>query len=162
QAAGHARRRRHAAIVLLCEPGRAARPAGPGRAPARAQGLGTVLGRLRVRRVLEELSCRRGQRVVGSPNTGGPGAAADHHAAGEGAVRASLRTEPPARLGPHPAAWHSRSSDAHVIARSLLSPFDLHLFNEGTHGHLFEKLGAHIFHDPDGTYFAVWAPNADA
>src|SRR6202165_2244470 len=49
-----------------------------------------------------------------------------------------------------------------MIARSLLSPFDLHLFNEGTHGHLFEKLGAHLFHDPDGTYFAVWAPNADA
>ncbi len=49
-----------------------------------------------------------------------------------------------------------------MIARSLLSPFDLHLFNEGTHGHLYEKLGSHIFQDPDGTYFAVWAPNADA
>jgi 1,4-alpha-glucan branching enzyme len=49
-----------------------------------------------------------------------------------------------------------------VIARSLLSPFDLHLFNEGTHGHLFDKLGAHLSHDPEGTYFAVWAPNADA
>ena len=49
-----------------------------------------------------------------------------------------------------------------MIARSLLSPFDLHLFNEGTHGHLFDKLGAHLSHDPEGTYFAVWAPNADA
>ncbi|TMC86161.1 MAG: 1,4-alpha-glucan branching protein GlgB [Chloroflexi bacterium] len=49
-----------------------------------------------------------------------------------------------------------------MIARSLISPFDLHLFNEGTHGHLFEKLGAHPSHDPEGTYFAVWAPNADA
>src|SRR5438445_2623810 len=49
-----------------------------------------------------------------------------------------------------------------MVARSLLSPFDLHLFNEGTHGHLFEKLGAHPSHDPEGTYFAVWAPNADA
>jgi len=48
-----------------------------------------------------------------------------------------------------------------VAARSLLSPFDLHLFNEGTHGHLFDKLGAHLSHDPEGTYFAVWAPNAD-
>jgi 1,4-alpha-glucan branching enzyme len=48
-----------------------------------------------------------------------------------------------------------------VIARSLISPFDLHLFNEGTHSHLFEKLGAHISHDPEGTFFAVWAPNAD-
>src|SRR5207244_4720397 len=49
-----------------------------------------------------------------------------------------------------------------MIARSLLSPFDLHLFNEGTHGHLFDKMGAHLAHDPEGTYFAVWAPNADA
>ena len=29
-----------------------------------------------------------------------------------------------------------------MTARSLLSPFDLHLFNEGTHSHLFDKLGA--------------------
>src|SRR2546430_8632262 len=49
-----------------------------------------------------------------------------------------------------------------ITARSLLSPFDLHLFNEGTHSRLFEKLGAHPTHDPEGTYFAVWAPNADA
>ena len=48
-----------------------------------------------------------------------------------------------------------------MVARSLLSPFDLHLFNEGTHSHLFEKLGAHPSKDPLGTYFAVWAPNAD-
>jgi 1,4-alpha-glucan branching enzyme len=49
-----------------------------------------------------------------------------------------------------------------MVARSLLSPYDLHLFNEGTHSHLFEKLGAHPVHDPEGTYFAVWAPNADS
>jgi 1,4-alpha-glucan branching enzyme len=49
-----------------------------------------------------------------------------------------------------------------VIARSLLSPFDLHLFNEGTHSHLFDKLGAHLSADPDGTSFGVWAPNADS
>src|SRR5579864_7928646 len=49
-----------------------------------------------------------------------------------------------------------------IVARSLLSPFDLHLFNEGSHSHLFEKMGAHPSHDPEGTYFAVWAPNADS
>jgi 1,4-alpha-glucan branching enzyme len=49
-----------------------------------------------------------------------------------------------------------------MIARSLLSPFDLHLFNEGTHSHLFDKLGAHLSTEPEGTSFAVWAPNADA
>jgi 1,4-alpha-glucan branching enzyme len=49
-----------------------------------------------------------------------------------------------------------------MIAQSLLTPFDLHLFNEGTHGHLYEKLGAHLSSEPEGTSFAVWAPNADS
>jgi 1,4-alpha-glucan branching enzyme len=44
----------------------------------------------------------------------------------------------------------------------LLTPFDLHLFNEGTHGHLYEKLGAHLSAEPEGATFAVWAPNADS
>jgi len=48
-----------------------------------------------------------------------------------------------------------------VIAPSLLTPFDLHLFNEGTHSHLYEKLGAHLSEEPKGAAFAVWAPNAD-
>jgi 1,4-alpha-glucan branching enzyme len=49
-----------------------------------------------------------------------------------------------------------------MIANSLLTPFDLHLFNEGTHSHLYEKLGAHLSIDPEGCSFGVWAPNADA
>jgi 1,4-alpha-glucan branching enzyme len=48
-----------------------------------------------------------------------------------------------------------------MITPSLLTPFDLHLFNEGTHSHLYEKLGAHLSEDPKGVSFAVWAPNAD-
>ena len=46
---------------------------------------------------------------------------------------------------------------------SLLTYEDLHLFNEGTHAHLYDKLGAHIIDSPQGpgTYFALWAPNAD-
>jgi 1,4-alpha-glucan branching enzyme len=44
----------------------------------------------------------------------------------------------------------------------LLTPFDLHLFNEGTHSHLHEKMGAHLSEEPAGTSFAVWAPNADS
>ncbi len=46
---------------------------------------------------------------------------------------------------------------------SLFSSDDLYLFNEGSHFHLFEKLGSHLMHHPeqgDGTYFAVWAPDA--
>ncbi len=44
----------------------------------------------------------------------------------------------------------------------LLSDFDLHLFNEGTHHYAYEKLGAHCyrFDDVEGVHFAVWAPNA--
>jgi alpha-1,4-glucan:alpha-1,4-glucan 6-glycosyltransferase len=49
-----------------------------------------------------------------------------------------------------------------MIAPSLLTPFDVHLFNEGTHGHLYEKLGAHLSTEPEGASFAVWAPNADS
>ncbi len=44
--------------------------------------------------------------------------------------------------------------------RSLLSEDDLHLFNEGSHLRLYEHLGAH--HQDTGTWFAVWAPNAQA
>lgn len=44
----------------------------------------------------------------------------------------------------------------------LLGDKDLYFFNEGTHLHLYEKLGAHpLTKDGEaGTYFAVWAPNA--
>ncbi len=41
----------------------------------------------------------------------------------------------------------------------LLSPDDVYLFNEGTHNRMYRHLGAHRV--PDGTHFAVWAPNAD-
>jgi 1,4-alpha-glucan branching enzyme len=46
---------------------------------------------------------------------------------------------------------------------SLLTSDDLYLFNEGTHSHLFEKLGAHptVANEVPGTYFAVWAPDAE-
>ncbi len=45
---------------------------------------------------------------------------------------------------------------------SLLGPQDLHLFNEGTHYRIHEKLGAHLTSDAGeaGTCFGVWAPNA--
>jgi 1,4-alpha-glucan branching enzyme len=47
-------------------------------------------------------------------------------------------------------------------APSLLTSDDLHLFNEGTHYRLHEKLGAHPGEvaGKAGTHFAVWAPNA--
>jgi 1,4-alpha-glucan branching enzyme len=53
---------------------------------------------------------------------------------------------------------------AKAQGQSLLSDWDYHLFNEGSHTQLWEKLGAHP-HNRDGvpgTMFAVWAPNASA
>jgi 1,4-alpha-glucan branching enzyme len=45
---------------------------------------------------------------------------------------------------------------------SLLTAQDLHLFNEGTHYRMFDKLGAHIGGSGEerGTTFGVWAPSA--
>ena len=45
---------------------------------------------------------------------------------------------------------------------SLLSDYDLYLFNEGAHGRLYEKMGAHqVTHGGvEGVQFAVWAPDA--
>ncbi|KPK30598.1 MAG: glycogen branching protein, partial [Nitrospira bacterium SG8_3] len=46
---------------------------------------------------------------------------------------------------------------------SLITDDDLHLFNEGSHFRLYDKLGAHpVAHQgADGSYFAVWAPDAE-
>jgi 1,4-alpha-glucan branching enzyme len=43
-----------------------------------------------------------------------------------------------------------------------ISEFDLHLFHEGTHHRLYEKLGAHLLtlNGVSGIHFAVWAPQA--
>ena len=45
---------------------------------------------------------------------------------------------------------------------SLLTAHDSYLFNEGSHFRLYEKLGAKLVSvdGVSGTYFAVWAPNA--
>jgi 1,4-alpha-glucan branching enzyme len=45
---------------------------------------------------------------------------------------------------------------------SLLTDFDIHLFRSGKHFKLHEKLGSHVVTHGgvEGTYFAVWAPNA--
>ncbi len=47
---------------------------------------------------------------------------------------------------------------------SALTPYDFHLLAEGTHGTLYDKLGAHPLSEGarTGTRFAVWAPNAES
>jgi len=50
-----------------------------------------------------------------------------------------------------------------VLPHSLLTEDDLFLFNEGSHFQIHTKLGAHpcSFDGRAGTFFAVWAPNAN-
>ena len=47
---------------------------------------------------------------------------------------------------------------------SIFSEFDLYLFGQGKHYHIYEKMGAHLrtFNGVTGVHFAVWAPNAFA
>ena len=96
----------HAAVVLAtrarprCAPTRSRLRGCPSSTPGRASG-----SQCGVRRVPEELPRDGRQRVVGAAEPRRPRASAQHHAAGEGAVRAALRAEHAARLGPHPAAW---------------------------------------------------------
>jgi len=51
-----------------------------------------------------------------------------------------------------------------IFEGSLLTDYDVHLFREGNHFHLHEKLGAHVVsvNNVPGTVFAVWAPNAQS
>jgi 1,4-alpha-glucan branching enzyme len=46
---------------------------------------------------------------------------------------------------------------------SLLTDDDIYLFNEGSHFRLYDKLGAHLMQHEgsEGTYWSVWAPNAE-
>ena len=59
----------------------------------------------------------------------------------------------------------SRTAPGHTVVhgQGLLTRDDLHLFNEGTHYRLFDKLGAHLVERDGvpGVAFAVWAPEAE-
>jgi 1,4-alpha-glucan branching enzyme len=70
---------------------------------------------------------------------------------------AKAAAKPPARRRARAAAKPVRAAQA-----GGLSEFDLHLFGEGTHERLYEKLGAQLAvrDGVAGVHFAVWAPNA--
>ncbi|KAF2955294.1 1,4-alpha-glucan branching protein GlgB [Marinitoga sp. 38H-ov] len=55
--------------------------------------------------------------------------------------------------------WSSRDPYSFL---PMITEYDLYLFNEGNNHKIYEKLGAHPLKidDVEGTYFAVWAPNA--
>ncbi|HVR44895.1 MAG TPA: 1,4-alpha-glucan branching protein GlgB [Thermoanaerobaculia bacterium] len=67
--------------------------------------------------------------------------------------------KPSARAKPPQPAHPSRPAYERF---SLLTDQDIYLFNEGTHVRLYERLGAHraTVDGREGTFFAVWAPNA--
>lgn len=52
--------------------------------------------------------------------------------------------------------------DPYAFKSPLITDFDIHLFGEGNHHRIYEKLGAHAMEMDGvaGVYFAVWAPNA--
>ena len=68
----------------------------------------------------------------------------------------------------HQLAWTDKDGHMHqdydpYTFLPVLSDFDQHLFAEGRHWHIYQKLGAHqlTIDDISGVYFAVWAPNAE-
>ena len=63
-----------------------------------------------------------------------------------------------------PARTSNMSVHDQSTVEPLMSELDRHLFNEGSHNEIYERLGAH-FREIDGVSgvnFAVWAPNAKA
>ncbi len=63
--------------------------------------------------------------------------------------------------------WQDKNGNSHQYHDpysfdAIMSEFDRHLFAEGQHWHIYEKLGAHLrtIDSISGVYFAVWAPNA--
>ncbi|MBC7883666.1 MAG: 1,4-alpha-glucan branching enzyme, partial [Anaerolineae bacterium] len=52
--------------------------------------------------------------------------------------------------------------DPYSFSVQQCSPLDMHLFGEGNHHRLWEKLGAHpsTYNGISGVHFSVWAPSA--
>lgn len=57
---------------------------------------------------------------------------------------------------------NNQAKEGPVYPHSLMNDFDIHIFKEGRHFKLYEKLGSHLaeVNNQKGTFFAVWAPNA--
>ncbi|MGH9874379.1 MAG: 1,4-alpha-glucan branching protein GlgB [Pyrinomonadaceae bacterium] len=76
------------------------------------------------------------------------------------------RANSPRNSGKKPSNSKRRASESHesqtTSSQSILGELDLHLFGEGRHEQIYEKLGAHaVTHDGvKGVSFAVWAPAA--
>ncbi len=93
-------------------------------------------------------------------------------------VEAALAEYPPATVGEATLAEYPPAVEKVIVAPppieiipapteigyvTRLSEDDLFLFNEGSHFRLYDKMGAHTMtvNGISGTYFAVWAPDAE-
>ena len=76
--------------------------------------------------------------------------------------RAALKGDAAAAKGGTAAA--EASAEPRPVHAEPITDDDLHLFNEGSHYHLYRKLGCHLttLGGHAGATFAVWAPNARA
>jgi 1,4-alpha-glucan branching enzyme len=62
----------------------------------------------------------------------------------------------------YPGGYATEIDDPYRYGR-VLTDYDLYLFGEGQHKHIYDKLGAHVLRigATEGTHFAVWAPNSE-
>lgn len=60
------------------------------------------------------------------------------------------------------ATKQTKHGDGVLQEFSFFTDYDIHLFRQGNHFRLFDKLGSHVVdvEGTKGTYFALWAPNA--
>ncbi len=80
-----------------------------------------------------------------------------------------MSKKPPARLKSTRAKPQKKAERSPLITSEpqssspTLGDIDLHLFGEGRHERIYEKLGAHVLtlNGIEGVTFAVWAPNAE-
>ena len=79
----------------------------------------------------------------------------------EGLVQ-NVSSIPKYKLYQQDSTGYSRAHEDPYAFDPLLSDFDLHLYAEGTHTRVYEKMGAHLrtVDGVSGVNFAVWAPNA--
>jgi 1,4-alpha-glucan branching enzyme len=62
----------------------------------------------------------------------------------------------------YPAGYATEIDDPYRFGR-VISDYDVHLFSEGKHTRIYDRLGAHVIvlDDVEGTHFGVWAPNGE-
>lgn len=64
----------------------------------------------------------------------------------------------------HRIIYQNSSIIQKFLSMSPFTEYDIYLFKEGNHFSLYDRLGSHVMEvdGREGTYFAVWAPNAEA